>query len=374
MGLQQQHIPILDLSTEIDSLWDELNAAIQRVLRSGHFIMGPDVEAFEQEIAQVLGVKHAVACNSGTDALILGLRALGITDGAEVITTPFSFFATAEGISIIGAKPVFVDIDSKTFNIDPDQIERAITERTKAIIPVHLYGQSCELEQVSAIAERHDLKILEDVAQSFGGNYKGRMLGTIGHAGAFSFFPSKNLGAYGDAGLFSTDDDEVAEMVRKLRTHGSRKKYANEIVGYNSRLDTLQAAILRVKLPHVAGWNEARREAAHYYNHLLADVRDVTVPYEMPEAYHVYHQYTVRIGGGMRDMVRQHMASQGIDTMVYYPTPIHQLPIYKAEEWSMPASEAAAGEVLSLPIWPQITKDIQTRVVEVLCEGINIAK
>lgn len=371
MELQHQRIPMLDLSTEIDSLWNELNAAIQRVLRSGQFIMGSDVEAFEQEIAQVLGFKHAVACNSGTDALVLGLRALGITEGDEVITTPFSFFATAEAISLIGATPVFVDIDPRTFNIDPAQIEQAITERTKAIIPVHLYGQSSDMEQIAAIAEKHDLKVFEDVAQAFGGNYKGRMLGTIGQAGAFSFFPSKNLGAYGDAGLFSTDNDEVAEMVRKLRTHGSRKKYANEIVGYNSRLDTLQAAILRVKLPHVAGWNEARREAAYRYNKLLADVPDVTVPYELPETYHVYHQYTVRIGGGKRDLVREQMALQGINTMIYYPTPIHQLPIYKAQGWLMPASEAAAGEVLSLPIWPKITEDIQARVVAAIMTPEN---
>lgn len=371
MELQHQRIPILDLSPEIELLWDELNAAMQRVLRSGQFIMGPDVEAFEHEIAQVLGIKHAIACNSGTDALVLALRGLGIAEGDEVITTPFSFFATAEGIGIIGAKPVFVDIDPRTFNINANQIEQAITERTKAIVPVYLYGQAADVGPILELARKHQLKVIEDVAQAFGGQYRGQMLGTIADAGAFSFFPSKNLGAYGDAGLVATNDDDAAHMVRRLRTHGSIKKYANEILGYNSRMDTLQAAILRVKLPHVADWNEARRRAAHRYNDLLKDVAEVTTPYEMPNAYHVFHQYTVRVGSGKRDRVREHMAANGIDTMVYYPTPIHQLPIYKAEGWSMPASEAAAGEVLSLPIWPQITEEIQVRVVDVLREGLQ---
>ncbi len=244
-------IPILDLKPEIDALWDEFNAAFQRVLRDGHFIMGADVLAFEREAASYLGVKHAIAMNSGTDALLIGLRALGVGPGDEVITTPFTFVATAEAATNLGATPVFVDIDPRTYNLDTALLEAAITPRTKAIIPVHLYGHAAEMDAVMAVAEKHGLKVLEDVAQAFSGEHRGRKLGAIGHAGAFSFFPSKNLGAFGDGGLLVTNDDAVAEAARMLRVHGAKRKYYNEVPGYSSRLDTLQAAMLRVKLPHV---------------------------------------------------------------------------------------------------------------------------
>lgn len=371
MELEKQRVPVLDLSSEIDGLWEELNAAIQRVLRSGQFIMGPDVAAFESEVAQWLGVKHAIACNSGTDALIIGLRALGIGEGDEVITTSFSFFATAESISLIGAVPVFVDIDPRTFNLDVTQLEPAITGRTKAIIPVHLYGQAADMAGIQEVAQRHGLKVVEDCAQSFGGWFHSQTLGTLGDAGAFSFFPTKNLGAYGDAGLLTTNDDRAADTARMLRTHGSRKKYANEILGYNSRMDTLQAAILRVKLSHVAEWNEARRAAAQRYNDLLADIPGITVPYQAPYAHHVFHQYTVRILEGRRDTVRQHLAEQGIDTMVYYPTPIHKLAVYQELNCTLPNTENASEEVLSLPIWPQITYEVQVRISETLREAVT---
>jgi dTDP-4-amino-4,6-dideoxygalactose transaminase len=369
--VQQSPIPVLDLSPEIDLLWDEINAAIQRVLRSGQFIMGAEVKTFEAQFAGYLGVKHAVGMNSGTDALVIGLRALGVSAGDEVITTPFSFFATAEAVSIIGATPVFVDIDPRTYNLDAGQIEAKITERTKVIMPVHLYGLAADMDAIMALAGQYGLKVLEDTAQAFSGEHRGRKLGTIGEAGAFSFFPSKNLGAYGDAGMFVTNDDDVATMARMLRVHGSLKKYHNEVVGYNSRMDTMQAAILSVKLPHVDEWSAARRVAANRYNDLLGDVPGLTLPYEAPEARHVYHQYTVRIASGRRDTVQARLAEAGVSTMVYYPVPIHQLPIYREWGYALPEAEQAAGAVLSLPIWPQITPEIQERVAAALREALG---
>lgn len=363
---QLERIPVLDLTTEIDLLWDEINAAMQDVLRSGHFIMGEPVKVLERELAAYLGVKHAIAVNSGTDALVIGLRALGIQPGDEVITTAFTFFATAESISLVGAVPVFVDIDPRTFNLDTAQITAAITPRTKAIIPVHLFGQSVDMDAVMALATQHNLAILEDTAQAFGGTWKSRKLGTLGQMGAYSFFPSKNLGAYGDGGLITTDDDALAETTVMLRQHGSKKKYYNEILGYNSRLDTLQAAVLRVKLPHVEAWNAARRAAAERYNALLADIPGVTTPYAAPNAHHVYHQYTIRIAGDKRDSVQQTMKTAGVESMIYYPVPVHRLPIYQHLDYSLPHTEQAARDVLSLPIWPQITEAIQLRVVETL--------
>lgn len=359
-------IPPLDLSPEIDSLWDEINAAIQEVLRSGQFILGPAVKAFEQEAAAYLGVKHAVGVNSCTDALVIALRALGVGPGDEVITTPFTFFATAEAISQVGATPVFVDIDPRTFNLDPGLIEEKATPRTRAILPVHLYGQSADMDPILDSARRHGLKVLEDVAQAFGGKYKGRMVGTLGDAAAFSFFPSKTLGAYGDGGLIATDDDAVAETARMLRAHGARKKYFNEMLGYNSRLDSIQAAVLRVKLPRVDGWSEARRRAARNYSELLEGVSGLVLPYEAPDVMHVYHQYSLRILHGRRGAIRARFSEAEIDTMVYYPVPVHRLPIYRDLGCRLPVAEAAAEEILSLPIWPQITRAAQERVAKTL--------
>ncbi|MBZ0282413.1 MAG: DegT/DnrJ/EryC1/StrS family aminotransferase [Anaerolineae bacterium] len=359
-------IPVLDLQPEIDMLWDELNAAFQRVVRSGHFIMGADVTHFEAEAAAYLGVRHAVGLNSGTDALLIGLRALGVGAGDEVITSPFTFFATAEAVTNLGAKPVFVDINPQTFNLDVEQVEAAITERTKVILPVHLYGHAAEMDPLLSLASRYNLKVLEDVAQAFSGEYMGRKLGTIGHVGAFSFFPSKNLGAYGDAGLLVTDDADVASAARMLRVHGAKKKYYNEVAGYSSRLDTLQAAILRVKLPYVDRWSKERRTAAGVYDSLLRDMHGITLPCQMDYARHVYHQYTIRIGEGRRDRVQKRLEEMGISTMIYYPVPLHQLPIYANLGYHLPESEQAAAEVLSLPIWPQITPEIQSRVAAAL--------
>lgn len=357
-------IPVLDLSPEIDQHWDELNAAFVRVMRSGQFIMGPEVNAFEQEAATYLGAKHAIGVNSGTDALVISLRALGIGPGDEVITTPFSFFATAESISNTGAKPVFVDIDEHTFNLDPTLIEAAITPRTKAIMPVHLYGNPADMDAIMTIAERHDLKVVEDCAQSFGARYQGRQTGTIGNAGAYSFFPSKNLGAFGDAGLITTNDDHLADQARTLRAHGGKKKYHNEILGYNSRLDALQAALLRVKLPHVDTQNQTRRQVAKRYDQLLAGTDGIITP-QITDG-HVFHQYTIRITNTDRDQAQQRLEDAGISTMVYYPIPQDQLPVYQGHYPVLPTSQRLGKQVLSLPLWPTLEPGQQRRVAEAL--------
>lgn len=364
-------IPLLDLQPEIQAIWPELMQSIERVILSGQFIMGPDVKAFEEEVAQYLGVKHAVGVNSGTDALVLGVAAMGIRPGDEVITTPFTFFATGECISHVRATPIFVDIDPTTFNLDVAQIEAKITPRTKAILPVHLYGHAADMEPLMEVAEKHGLLVLEDVAQAFGCEYKGRKAGTIGHAGAYSFFPSKNLGAFGDGGLFVTNNDQYADTVRMLRVHGARKKYYNETVGVNSRLDTIQAAVLRCKLPHIDGWNEGRRSAALRYNALLADVPGIITPTESGYTKHVYHQYTIRIEGGKRDHVQQVLGDAGIGSFIYYPVPLHKLPVYKdLPPTPLPIADECTGQALSLPIWPMISEAIQARVVSVIREAL----
>ena len=359
------NIPVLDMAPEIDELWDELNSAIQRVLRSTQFIMGPEVNAFEQEVSEYLGVKHAVGVNSGTDALVIGLRSLGIGAGDEVITSSFTFFATVEAISAVGATPVFVDIDSETYNIDPNLIEAKITPATKAIMPVHLFGRPAEMQMIMNLAKKHQLKVIEDVAQAFSGAYRGQKLGTIGDMGAYSFFPSKNLGCYGDGGLLVTNDDALADSARMLRVHGSKKKYYNEAIGYNSRLDSLQAAILRIKLPHIDTWSEGRRRVANRYNELLADIPEIITP-EVCEG-HVFHQYTIQTDGVDRDELQRKLAGEGIGSMVYYPVPVHQLPIYKSGRlYCLPVTELVSKRVLSLPIWPQMKDDLIQRVYESL--------
>lgn len=358
------HVPVLDLQPEIAPLMPQLTAAWSRVVESTHFIMGPDVAAFEEEVARYLGVKHAIGVNSGTDALVIALRALGVGPGHEVITTPFSFFATAESISSVGATPVFADVEADSFNIDPELIAAKIGPRTKAIIPVHLYGQPCRMSDIMSLAEANDLFILEDCAQSFGSVDGTRMTGSIGHAGAFSFFPSKNLGAFGDAGLITTDADDVADLARMLRAHGAKRKYENELIGYNSRMDSLQAAILRVKLPHVDDWNRKRRRVAARYNELLADVPGVATPAVAPG--HVFHQYTIRLPGADRDRVREALKRKGIDTMVYYPIPQDRLTVYAGSHPANPRSDKLAEEVLSLPMWPSLGAATQEYVVDAL--------
>ncbi len=365
-------IPLLDMSPEIESIWDELNAAIQDVLRKGQFIMGPNVKEFEAEMAAYLGAKHAIACNSGTDALVMGVRAMGIGPGDEVITTPFTFFATAEAISHSGAIPVFVDIDPVTFNLDISQIEAKTTPRTKAIIPVHLYGHSVDMDPLMKIAAIHGLKVLEDCAQAFGCEYKGRKVATIGDGGALSFFPSKNMGACGDAGMFITNNDEIAAIVRTLRVHGASRKYFNEFIGYNSRLDEIQAAILRVKLPHIDEWNDGRRAAAARYNDMLADIPGIITPSEAGYTRHVYHQYTIRIEGGKRDAVQSKLTENGVGSFVYYPVSVDKLPVYAGLDFGpLPNSEGCTTQALSLPIWPKITAETQRVVADVVREAVG---
>ena len=355
-------IPILDLAPELSEVSEGLEAAWRRVLASGHFILGPEVEAFEREVAEWLGARHAVGVNSGTDALVIALRALGIGPGDEVVTTPFSFFATAESISAVGATPVFADIDRDTFNLRPDLVERAITPRTRAILPVHLFGLGADMAALSELARRRGLAVVEDVAQAFGGTDLGRKLGTIGAVGAFSFFPSKNLGCMGDGGLIATDDERLASEARMLRAHGSRRKYFNEALGYNSRLDALQAAILRTKLPRVEEWNRCRAQAAARYRDLLRGASGISLPVERPGARHVYHQFTLRVTDGRRDALRDWLAARGIGSAIYYPRPLHQLPLYAASAAPCPEAEAASQEVLSLPLWPRIPAEVQQRV------------
>lgn len=374
-------VPVLDLSAEIEALWGELSSEALRVLRSGRFVLGPDVQAFEDNVAGFLGVRHAVGLNSGTDALVIGLRALGVEPGDEVVTTPFTFFATAEAISLVGATPVFADIEAEGFNLDPASLDAAITERTRAVIPVHLFGRPVDWGEISRVAARHELRVLEDCAQSIGATVTGggdepggARTGALGDAGAFSFYPTKNLGGFGDGGLLTTDDDAVADAARMLRTHGERSRYHNEMIGYNSRLDALQAALLRVKLRRLDAFNSARRAAARRYGELLADLEAagaLTTP-SVTDG-HVFHQYTVRIHGGRRDEVRERLDAAGIGTMIYYPIPCHRLPVY-AEAYAdvrLPVAEAAADEVLSLPIWPAIEAATQERVAAALASALR---
>lgn len=365
-------IPILDLKPEIALIREEIRAAIDGVLDSTHFIMGPNVKAFEQEVAEFLGVKHALGLNSGTDALILGCSAMGLKPGDEVITTPFTFFATGEAISHFRATPVFVDIDPVTYNLDISQVEARITEKTKAILPVHLYGHAVDMKPLMDLAAKYNLMILEDCAQSFGAAYNGAQTGTIGHAGAFSFFPSKNLGAFGDGGLYTTNDDAMADHVRMMRVHGAKKKYYNERVGVNSRLDELQAAILRVKLKHIQGWNDGRRAVAARYNELFEGVSQVIAPATADYATHVFHQYTIRVLGGKRDALHDALAAEGISTMIYYPVALDKLPVYKdMAHGPLPVSDQLSTEVISLPIWPTLDEETQVRVVRAIQGFLN---
>jgi dTDP-4-amino-4,6-dideoxygalactose transaminase len=355
-------IPAFDLEPELSELADELDAAWQRVKASGQFILGPEVESFEQEVAAYLGVRHAVGVASGTDALVIALRSLGIGPGDEVITSPFTFVATAESIRAAGATPVFVDIEPASFCMRPELLTGAVGPRTRAILPVHLFGHGCNMPAILAFARDHGLSVVEDVAQAFGGSCEGRRLGAFGNAGAFSFFPSKNLGALGDGGLVGTNDAKLAVEARALRAHGGGEKRSYEVVGYNSRLDALQAAFLRVKLPRVDGWNEARRAAAARYCDLLQDVRGILLPSEQPGTRHVYHQLTIRVLDGRRDELHGSLGARGIETRIYYPRALHELPAYAGSRRNCPAAEAASREVLSLPLWPWISERVQRQV------------
>lgn len=346
-------IPMVDLKNQYQRLKAEIDAELAGVLESAHFILGPNVQAFEREAAEYLGVKHAIGCASGTDALHLALLAAGIGPGDEVITPAFTFIATAEAIRYVGATPVFVDIRPDTFNLDVDQVAAAISERTRALLPVHLFGQPADMPALMALAEKHDLKVIEDCAQSFGADIDGRMTGGIGLAGCHSFFPSKNLGAYGDGGMITTNDDALAEHLRSLRNHGSKVRYHHDEIGYNSRLDEMQAAILRVKLRHIDEFNQGRRRAAHAYSEALKDV--VTPPAEDGLGTHVYHQYTLL--SERRDDIQKALQAADIACAIYYPIPLHQQKVFADEcaGLSLPVTEDVSRRCLSLPIFPELS-------------------
>jgi dTDP-4-amino-4,6-dideoxygalactose transaminase len=362
-------IPMVDLKTQYTRLKAEIDRRLGEALQGCAFVLGPNVHAFEREVAAYLGVRHAIGVASGTDALHLALLAAGIGAGDEVITTPFTFIATAEAIRYVGAEPVFADIDPRTFNLDPVAVEAAISERTRAILPVHLFGQPADLPRLQAIAERHGLKLIEDCAQSFGAHVTGRQTGSWGLAAGYSFFPSKNLGAYGDGGLVATDCGEIAERVRMLRNHGSRTRYHHDVIGFNSRLDELQAVVLRVKLKYIDEFNANRRRVARWYSERLADV--VEVPYEDRIGRHVYHQYTIL--SDRRDAILEALQGAGIGCAIYYPVPLHRQNAF-AETHArvgLPVTEAVARRCLSLPMFPELSEADVDRIAAVVRRAVD---
>jgi dTDP-4-amino-4,6-dideoxygalactose transaminase len=359
-------IPLIDLKAQYIAIKDEIDAAMRRVVESAQFILGPEVEHFEQEFARFCGTAHAVGTSSGTSALHLALLTCGIQPGHEVITASHTFIAVGEAISHAGADAVFVDIDPETYTIDPAKIEEAITPRTRAIIAVHLYGQCADMEPILELARRHGLAVIEDAAQAHGAGYKDRRAGSIGDVGCFSFYPGKNVGAYGDGGMIVTNDSEKANVAKLLRNHGRRTKYEHLVEGYNYRLDELQAAILRVKLKHLPQWNEQRRSIARRYNELLADL-PVQLPLERFK--HVYHLYVIR--SAHRHKLAQFLHEQDISTGIHYPIPLHLQPAYRnhpqAGKGKFPITEQCAGELLSLPMYPELTEE---QIVGI-CEAIK---
>lgn len=364
-------VPLVDLRAQYLNHKPEIDAAIQRVIDTSSFIMGPAVREFEQAFAACCTAKHAIGVDSGTGALNLILRALGLEPGDEVITTPHTFIATTEMLNHMGVKPVFVDIEPKTYNLNPSLIEAAITPRTKAILPVHLYGQPADMDTIRQIAARHDLIVIEDAAQAHAAEYKGRRTGSLAKAAIFSFYPGKNLGAYGDAGAVVTDDDELAEKVRLLRNHGRFAKYEHQVAGWGARMDTLQAAILHAKLAHLEEWTEKRRAVAARYQELLCDLDGVEAPYESPDVRHVYHLFVVRVAN--RDQVWDELKARGVGAGVHYPLPLHLQPTYSYlghQRGDFPETEAAADSVLSLPLYAEMTDKHVAYVVEALRESV----
>jgi len=359
-------IPMVDLKRQYARLKKEIDEALGRALEETQFILGPNVEALEREVAAYHGLSYALGCANGTDALLLALRACGIGPGDEVITTPFTFIATAETVALAGARPVFADICPDTFNIDPEKIAPKITPKTKAILPVHLFGHPADMAPILDIARGHHLKVIEDCAQAFGASYQGQKAGTFGDAGCFSFFPSKNLGCYGDGGMVITKSEDIAAKIKMLRNHGSRARYHHCEVGYNSRLDEIQAAILRVKLPLIDEFNDARRVNASRYGSALAGL-DLRLPSERPGCRHVYHQFTLCVQH--RQKIADALADAGIASAVYYPVPLHLQEVFLkmyGPQKNLDVSEACAREVLSLPMFPELTGEEIRRVAEVI--------
>lgn len=378
------NIPPLDLKRQYQAIGADVSAAVLEVLASGAYIGGPIVQNFEQQFATYVGTTECVGCNSGTDALYLALRAMNIGAGDEVITTPFTFIATAETISGVGAKPVFVDIDLATFNLDLSQLAAAITPRTKAIMPVHLFGNPVDMTELMSIATQHDLTVIEDCAQATGAKWQGKPVGSIGHFGCFSFFPTKNLGACGDGGAITLNDARLAADLQMFREHGSRQRYYHEAIGVNSRLDAIQAAILRVKLPHLDLWNQQRSAVASRYQQLLANIPGIITPQVTPGGESAWNQYTIRVvaptgtdAAAHRDRVRASLQEAGVISMIYYPLPLHLQAVYQDLGYpvgSFPHTERVSHEVLSLPMFPELTFEEQQRVVYALKDAIDTCR
>lgn len=395
------NIPLVDLKAQYKLVEEKAGKAVMEVLSSANYIMGREVIEFEKEFAEYIGVKHAISVGNGTDALVLALMACGIGKGDEVITTPFTFFSTAESISLVGATPVFVDVEKETYNIDPLKIEEKITEKTKAIMPVHIFGQSAKMDEIMAIAKKHDLKVIEDAAQAVGSEYKGKKTGAIGDVGCFSFFPTKNLGCAGDGGMITTSDDNIATIARALRTHGSGEngqkaynllnnvseeiktseghddtvynplKYYNYLIGFNTRLDALQAAILRVKLPNIDNWNEKRRENAKVYDEKLIDT-GLTLPFSIPESKSIYNMYVMQ-SENREEMINK-LKEKGISTGVYYPVPIHLQKAYEKlgyKEGDMVVAEYLSHRTFAIPIFPELSMEQKEYIVEMIKDAIE---
>jgi dTDP-4-amino-4,6-dideoxygalactose transaminase len=365
-------VQLVDLKAQYETIKDEINKAIQDVLESQIFILGPKVKELEEKISAYCNVKYGIGVSSGSDALLLALMAIGIDCEDEVITTPFTFFATAGSVSRLGAKPIFVDIDPKTYNINPNLIEEKITDKTKAIIPVHLYGQCADMDPILDIAKRHNLYVIEDAAQAIGATYKGKKAGSMGNIGCLSFFPTKNLGGYGDSGMVLTNDPELAEKLSVLRVHGSKPKYYHSVIGCNSRIDAIQASILLAKFNHLDEWNEARRNNARNYDSLFKDLNLVT-PFSESFNCHIYNQYVIKLNQG-RDLLRKSLQDAGIGTEIYYPVPLHLQKCYSDlnyKQGDLPASEEASENTLALPIYPELSMEQQDQVAKIIKDFLN---
>ena len=367
-------IPGLDLRAQYASIREEIQAAVNAVLDSQIFILGPQVQALEQELSTFCGTRFAIGVASGTDALLLALYAYGVRRGDEVIVPAFSYIATADVVSLLGARPVFADIDPATFTLDPAKLKPLLTKATRAIIPVHLYGQTADMEPILEFARAHDLHVIEDAAQAIGATYCGKRAGSIGEAGCLSFYPTKNLGGYGDGGMVLTSSPELYEKLRSIRMHGETRKYVSAEQGWNSRLDEIQAAILRVKLRHLDDWNRARQKHAQHYTQLLHDLSGITPPKVADWGEHVFHQYTVRVP--QRDRVQRALAEQGVSSTVYYPVPLHLQPIYQSlghRPGTLPEAERASSECLSLPLYPEMSREQIESVVQALSAAVSEA-
>lgn len=368
-------VPILDTKRQYESIGNEIEKEVVEVLRSGSYILGKHNKALEEDLAKYTDTKYAVALNSGTDALHLALRALDIGAGDEVITVAFTFVATTEAIGIVGATPVFVDINPDTFNMDVTKIEGLVTPKTKAILPVHLYGQPCDMDAIMDIAKRYNLYVIEDCCQAIGATYKGKKVGSFGDIGCFSFYPTKNLGAMGDGGLATTNSEYLKDRMTALRNHGGAVRYYHDEIGVNSRLDEVQAAILRVKFKHIDKWNKLRKEKANTYNKLFAQFPEIITPKELDDTYCIYHQYTVKIEN--RDDVHKMLQEEGIGAMIYYPVPLHLQKVHSHlsfKEGDLPQTEKCTKLVMSLPMFPEITPEEQSLVAETLIKCLNATK